>query len=163
MVPYSVTDVKPSRDVWISITTAQAWLLSWVSDILISIAVLNLAIEYSNRIIIDSFTVSILTAALMKALLVIILRLESGVSGYFESRGGAAWKSLHLLSTFALLFLSKFVILEAVNFVFGDHVEITGYITIVLLVIAMMGASFLMRLVYATLGPVAARKTSATA
>ena len=28
------------------------------------------------------------------------------------------------MTTFSILFLSKFVILEVVNFVFGDHVEL---------------------------------------
>ncbi len=130
-------------------------MLSWVSDILISIVVLNLAIEYSDRIIIDSFTISILTAVLMKALLVGSLRLEEGLSGYFVGRTGGKWTAMRWLATFALLFLSKLVILEALNIVFGDHVKISGYLPLILLILAIMASSLMMRVIYVGLGPTA--------
>jgi type IV secretory pathway VirB2 component (pilin) len=54
---------------------------------------------------------------------------------------------------FSILFLSKFVILEAVNVVFGDHVDLGHFIEIVVLILTMLVASALLQFVYRKLGP----------
>ena len=43
-------------------TRRQEIFLSWTSDVLIYIVVLNLFVEYNPKIVIDSFTISIFTA-----------------------------------------------------------------------------------------------------
>ena len=50
----------------ITITRAQARFVSWVSEVLLDIVVLNLFVEYVRTIVIDSFAISVLTALLMK-------------------------------------------------------------------------------------------------
>ena len=51
------------------ITKRQRQYVSWTSDVLVYIVVLNLFVEYVDKVVIDSFTISILTAILLKALL----------------------------------------------------------------------------------------------
>jgi hypothetical protein len=51
-----------------------------------------------------------------------------------------------------ILFISKFVILEVVDLVFGEHVELGGFITVVLLVLTMMIAREIVQRIYVSLG-----------
>ena len=55
-----------------TLTRAQYTYVSWYVDILIYTVVLNLFVEYVEAIQIDSFTISLLTAILLKALLALI-------------------------------------------------------------------------------------------
>jgi hypothetical protein len=66
-------------------TRRQMIFASWTKDVLIYIIVLNLFVEFNSKIIIDSFTISIFTAILLKILLEVILKLEHTVSERFKS------------------------------------------------------------------------------
>ncbi len=136
----------------IAITRSQERFASWMADVLVYTVVLNLFVEYFDAIIIDSFTISILTAVLLKALLDTVVGLEHRVSSYFRQREGTIFKILGLVSVFSILFLSKFFILEVVDLVFGDHVELGHFLEIVGLIIAMMLARAIMDRIYRSLG-----------
>ena len=45
----------------VTITRKQEIFFSWMSDVLIYTVVLNLFVEYADAVVIDSFTISILT------------------------------------------------------------------------------------------------------
>ena len=62
-----------------------------------------------------------------------------------------------MISVFSILFLSKFVILELVNIVFGDHVELGHFFEIVSIILTMLVGSALLRLVFRRLGRPAAQ------
>jgi hypothetical protein len=133
-------------------TPAQRIFISWTKDVLIYILVLNLFVEYHKAIVIDSFTISIFTAILLKVLLDIILGLEHKVAEFFESRAGASAKFLRILFTWLILFLSKFAILEVVDFVFGEHVELGKFLSVLTLVITLMVAREIVQRIYVSLG-----------
>jgi len=137
---------------------AQARFLSWVSAVLVDIVVLNLFVEFVHTIVIDSFSISILTAVLLKLMVDAVKGLEHSVSAYFAAKEGAIWKPVRFLAVWLVLFLSKFVILEAVNVVFGDHVELGSFIEIVGIVVTMLAANAALLAVYRSLG---ARDTEA--
>jgi hypothetical protein len=141
----------------ITITRAQARYVSWVSEVLLDIVVLNLFVEYVHTIVIDSFAISVLTALLMKLAIDAVKGLEHRVASYFRTKQGLVWRALGLLSVFSILFLSKFVILELVNVVFGDHVELGHFIEIVSIILTMLVGSALLRLVFRQLGGHAAQ------
>jgi hypothetical protein len=136
----------------ITITKPQARFVSWVSEVLVDIVVLNLFVEYVHTIVIDSFTISVLTALLMKLAIDAVKGLEHRVAGYFRTKQGLVWRALGLISVFSILFLSKFAILELVNIVFGDHVELGHFIEIVALILTMLAGSALLRFVFRQLG-----------
>jgi hypothetical protein len=56
------------------------------------------------------------------------------------------------VSLFAILFLGKLLILEVVNFVFGDHVELGHFIEVVALVLALMITRRLFGVLFTSLG-----------
>jgi hypothetical protein len=133
-------------------TRRQLAFFSWTRDVLIYVVVLNLFVEYVDKIVIDSFTISILTAILLKALLDLILGLEHRLADFFEARPGTLSKFLRIVSTWLILFLSKFLILEAVDLVFGDHVELGKFWHVLILVITLMVAREVVQRVYVALG-----------
>jgi len=136
----------------ISVTHSQHLFLDWMTAVLVYTVILNLFVEYSDAFVIDSFTISVLTAIVLKAFLDIILGLEHRVAAFFMAREGTFFRVLGILITFSILFLSKFVILEAIDIIFGDHVEISGFIPLVALIITMLVAEFLVHKIYERLG-----------
>jgi len=136
----------------IVITPAQQRFAGWMSDVLIYIVVLNLFVEYSGAIIIDSFTISILTAVLLKALLDILGGVEHRVAVFWQQREGTLNRILGIASVWAILFLSKFVILEVVDIVFGEHVELGHFLDIVLLIVTMIASRLVFQQIYERLG-----------
>ncbi len=99
-----------------------------MTDVLAYIVVLNLFVEHASAVVIDSFSISILTAILLKLMLDALLGVEHRVSTYFAAKPGRGFRILGPLSVFSILFFSKFLILEVVNFVFGDHVALGHFV-----------------------------------
>ena len=136
----------------VTISRKQEIFFSWSSDVLIYTIVLNLFVEYVDAVVIDSFTISILTAVLLKVLLDIVMRFEHRVRGFFAGKEGAFYRVAGTLSLVAILFVGKLVILEVVNFVFGDHVELGHFIEVVALVLALMITRRLWGVLFRSLG-----------
>ena len=122
----------------IRVTRAQELFASWVTDVLVYVMVLELFVQYLPRVITESFTVSILTAVVLKLLIDGIARLEHRAHGWFQRREGSGWRVLGLLTMFSILFISKFVVLEVVDIVFGDRVTLGGFIEVAFLVVTMI-------------------------
>jgi len=136
----------------VTITQKQHRYISWTSDVLVYIVILNLFVEFVDAIVIDSFWISILTAVLLKALLDVVIHLEHRVGDFFDEKGGQFFKFVGIAAKFLILFTSKFIILEVVDIVFGDHVELGHFIHVLVLIIAMIVAKALMVKVYKNLG-----------
>lgn len=134
------------------VTHAQEVYLTWSLDILVYTIVLNLFVEHHEAIIIDSFSISILTAILLTLLLHAIKGIEQGVHHFFENKGGRVYKVIGLLAAFSILFVSKFAILEIVNLVFGDHVELGHFVDVVFLIVVMLVARLSVVWIYKRLG-----------
>ncbi len=131
-----------------TLTRAQVIYRSWFADTLVYVLVLNLFVEYSDAIVIDSFTISAFTALLLKALLDALTTVEHRVRAVV----GRYNRTLAVLATLLILFLSKFVILEVVDLVFGEHVELGGFFHVIALVLTMMLARAAARRVDRALG-----------
>ena len=136
----------------ITITRNQRRFASWMTDVLVYIVVLNLFVEHHKAIEIDSFTISILTAILLKLMLDAIELVEDRVRAFFKQGEGTASKVLGYVAFFTILFLGKLLILEVVDLVFGDKVELGHFIDVIVLIIAMIAARELMAWIYRRLG-----------
>ncbi len=135
-----------------TITPAQARFISWVSEVLVDIVVLNLFVEFVHTVVIDSFYISILTAVLLKLMVDAVKGLEQPVSAfYFAAKSGGAWKTVRVVAVLLILFVSKFFILEVVNVVFRDHVELGSFLEVAAIVVTMLAANFMLQGVYQTL------------
>jgi hypothetical protein len=132
---------------------AQLVFLGVMSSVLVNIVVLNLFVEFSDKVIIDSFTISILTAALLTALLFVITRFEHRIGDFFfEQHTGRVWRITGVVAVWAVLFGSKFLILEAVDLVFGDHVELGKLLEVILIVVVMLASNALVSWFFDWLG-----------
>jgi hypothetical protein len=133
-------------------TRRQRVFADWLIDILIYLVVLNLFVEYTSSVVIDSFAISILTAMLLKLLLVVITLAKKTVWRWAGSKGSRLYTLVGILGVWAILFLSKFVILEAEDLVFGDLVELGSFVDVMLLVAALVVTRELVRRIYLWLG-----------
>ena len=136
----------------VTITSRQDIFISWSKDILIYILVLNLFVEFNSKIVIDSFTISIFTAIVLKILLEIVFKFEHLVGEFFKARPGKVSNFLRIISMWLILFLSKFLILEVIDIIFGDHVELGKFLDVIILVIALMLAREIFDRIYRALG-----------
>ena len=116
----------------------QRLFLLYFTAILIDLVVLNLFAEFWQHVTLDSFAVSLFAAALLQVLLKLTLALEHRVAAYFKARPGAAARVLRFASAWLILFGSKFVILAALNFAFGDSLVFGGPLHGVVALIAVL-------------------------
>ncbi len=131
-----------------------------VINVLVNVVVLNLVVEFVDDVVIDSFVISVLTAVLLTAMLSLIARVEHRVHHFFFDVH--SWRFAGVVAIWAILFGSKFLILEVVDLVFGDHVSLGHLLEVILIVVAMIIAGQLMQALYDRLGVDDAQSTEAS-
>jgi len=109
-------------------------------DVFVYVVVLNLAIEYFPAVVSEGFTLSLLTAVLLKLSLELVIVVKARAVARFR---GAM--SVHAkLTAVVLLWLaaagSKIAVLEMVNLVFGDAVSLGGFASVTLLVFSLLAS-----------------------
>jgi hypothetical protein len=109
-----------------------------VVDVFVYVAVLNLAIEYLPAVISESFTLSLLTAVLLKLSLELVLVVKARAVTRFRRAMTARTKLTAALLLWATAAGSKIVVLELVNLVFGDAVSLGGFVSVTLLVVTLL-------------------------
>lgn len=123
-------------------STSQRLFARYFTAILIDLVVLNLFAEYSERVAVDSFTVSLFAAVLLQILLKLTMALEHRVAEYFNAMQGGFARFMRFFSAWLILFGSKFVILEALSFAFGDSLRFSGalhgLIALIVVVVTML-------------------------
>ncbi len=115
------------------------------------VVVLNLAIEYVPAVISEGFTLSLLSAVLLKIALEVVIVLKTKVIDRFR----AATTRRGKVTAGGLLWVvaagSKLVVLELVDLVFGDAVSLGGFIPVTALVVALLvSRASVRRLLYGT-------------
>jgi hypothetical protein len=93
---------------------------------LVDLVVLGLFAQYWDHVTADSFTVMLLAAVLLQLLLKLTIALEHRLAAFFNARPGGFAKFMRFFTAWLVLFGSKFVILEALTFVFGDRLRFAG-------------------------------------
>lgn len=122
----------------------QKLFIRYFTAILVDLTVLNLFDEYWDYVVIESFTISLLAALLLQILLQITIKIEHRIAAYFKSKPGTLAKVLRVVSAWAVLFGSKFAILEAINIAFGDQVlfggPYHGIVAFIVVIVVMLAA-----------------------
>ena len=120
----------------------QRLFLRYFTGVLIDLVVLNLFVEYTDKVFVDSFTISILAAVLLQVLLKLTIAVEHRVAAYFKAKPGGFMKFMRFFCAWLVLFGSKFVILEALVLAFGDSVRFEGMwhgiVTLIVVVVVML-------------------------
>jgi hypothetical protein len=125
-------------------TDRQRLVVRYLFGVLIDLVVLNLFDEFSNSVTVASFSWSLLAAILLQALLKATIAIEHYVAEFFNSKQGSFAKFMRFFGAWFVLFLSKFVIMEVISFVFGDKVRfegmLHGVVPLIIVVTAMVVA-----------------------
>ncbi|HEY6747227.1 MAG TPA: hypothetical protein VI357_16100 [Mycobacteriales bacterium] len=109
-----------------------------VLDVLGYVVVLNLFVEYLPTVLTETFTLSLLTALLLKAILELVVAVKNGVKARYRKALTRTGKVVAAVGLWLVLVASKFVVLEAVDLVFGDRVSLGGFVPVTLLIVALM-------------------------
>mgnify|MGYP003578402622 CR=1 FL=1 len=130
----------------------QRLFLRYYTGTLMDLVVLCLFSEWSDKVQVDSFTIALLAAVLLQALLKGTIAVEHWVAGHFKGKTGGWWKFARYFCAWLVLFGSKFVILEALSFAFGESVKfegaLHGLIWLIIVVVVMLIAEEIMVRVY---------------
>ena len=137
-------------------TNRQRLFMRYFTAILIDLVVLNLFVEYSGKVFVDTFTTSLLAAVVLQALLKLTIALEHKVMDWFKGRGGGWMTFLKYFTAWLILFGSKFVILEALVQLFGHNLRFEGrwhgIVTLIVVILVMLVAEELIVRLYRKLG-----------
>jgi len=133
-------------------TNRQRLFLYYLTAILIDLVVLNLFVEYTDNVVIDSFTISLCAAVVLQVLVKATIALEHRVADYFKAKPGRLARFLRFFCAWLLLFGSKFVILEVIDFGFGDSVmfagPLHGIVMLIVVLVAMLLAEEVVTRIY---------------
>jgi hypothetical protein len=134
-----------------SFSRRQQLFVRYILFILIDLAVLNLFNEFWAYVSITYFSISLLAVLLLQILLQLTIAIEHRVAKYFIEKQGLKAKVHRALSTWLILFISKLVILQAINYAFGESVlfggPLHGVIAFIIVVITIiMAEQFFLRL-----------------
>ena len=123
-------------------TDRQRLIIRYLFGVLIDLVILNLFDEFSDSVTVASFSWSLLAAILLQALLKATIAVEHQVAVFFNARPGAFMRFMRFFGAWLVLFGSKFVILEAISFVFGDKVRFEGIwhgvVTLIIVAVVMI-------------------------
>lgn len=126
------------------ISNSQKLFVRYLVAVLIDLTVLNLFDEFWDLVTIDPFSVSVLAAILLQVLLKVTLVLEHKVAAYFNAKTGGFARFMRFFTAWLILFGSKFAMLGAIDFAFGDDVQFTGplhgVVSFIVVVVVMLAA-----------------------
>jgi hypothetical protein len=125
---------SPGRRVrsWLSIRPAD------VIDVFVYVVVLNLAVEYVPSVISENFTLSLLTALLLKVALEVVILLKTHIVAGLRAANTRRAKAAIGVVLWVVAAGSKFVVLKLVDLIFGDAVSLGGFISVTLLIAVLL-------------------------
>ena len=151
-----MTEEIPGIALTDEIKNSQRLFVRYLVAVLIDLTVLNLFDEFWELVTIGPFSVSMLAAILLQVLLKATLVLEHKVAAYFNEKSGGFAKFMRFFTAWLILFGSKFVMLGAIDFAFGDDVLFTGplhgVVSFIVVVMVMLAAEEIAVRIYRRLG-----------
>lgn len=109
-------------------------------DFFVYVVVLNLTIEYLPSVLSESFTLSLLTAALLKVALEVVLLLKGMMLVRLRAATSPAGKVAASIMLWGVAVGSKFVVLTMIDIAFGGAVSLGGFVSVTLLIAALLAS-----------------------
>jgi hypothetical protein len=151
-----MTEEIPGIALTEEINNSQRLFVRYLVAVLIDLTVLTLFDEFWELVTVDPFSVSVLAAILLQVLLRATLVLEHKVAGWFSAKPGGFARFMRFFTAWLILFGSKFVMLGAIDFAFGDDVLFTGplhgVVSFIVVVMVMLAAEEIAVRIYRRLG-----------
>ncbi|MCZ4410038.1 hypothetical protein O3Q51_14545 [Cryomorphaceae bacterium 1068] len=138
-----------------TISNHQQFFNRLIVAVLVDLVVLGLFNEFWELVVIDLFSIALVAALLLQVLLKLTLVIEHKVAAYFNKKSGVMPKVMRFVSAWAILFVSKLLILEVINYAFGEHVQFLGpwhgVVAFIVVVIGILVAEGIVRKIYKAL------------
>jgi len=109
-------------------------------DVLVYVVVLNLAIEYFPAVISETFTLSLLTAVVLKLVLEGVRALKRLVLARLRTAARPVQKATAAAMLVLLLPGSKIVVLEVIALLFAGRVQLGGFFAVTGLILVLLAA-----------------------
>jgi hypothetical protein len=141
----TAAEVSLPHDRCVNASQARAPLGRWIRarpadviDVFVYVVVLNVAIEYVPAVISEGFTLSLLTALLLKVALEVVILVKSRIVGGLRAANTRRAKAALAIGLWVFAVGSKFVVLLLIDLTFGDAVSLGGFIQVTVLIIALL-------------------------
>ena len=108
--------------------------------------------DYTNILHTGTYSTTFLMAIVMQILTYLTYMAKDRFVDWFKSRKNLKSKALIVFGVWLIIFLSKFVFLWVIEFVFFGTVEISGFLGLLLMVVILTIAQKLVEIVYCKLG-----------
>jgi hypothetical protein len=116
-----------------------------IVDVFVSVVVLNLFVECLPRVFSETFTLTLLTAILLQAVLEFVVAAEHRIRNRIRAAATPLGKAPAATMLWVVLFGSKFAVLEIVALAFGDRVSLGGPVAVTALVLTLLLSRALVR------------------
>ena len=155
-----MTTTTTSASLWETLehtpSLRQRVFMRYLTATLVDLAVLGLFVEYWEYVSSNSFMVLLLAAVVLQILLKLTIAVEHRVAAFFNARPGGFSKFMRFFCAWLVLFGSKFVILEALVFAFGDRLKFSGpfhgIVALIVVVVVMLIVEAVLVKLYRRLG-----------
>jgi len=91
--------------------------------------------DYTDILYTSSYSTTFLAAVVMQALVYPTFKFKGWIARYFTRDDGTKNTIALVGCVWAVMFVSKFIFLGILNFVFGDNIEIRGFVGLVVIII----------------------------
>ena len=109
-----------------------------VIDVFVYVVVLNLAVQHLPQVISESFSLSLLTALLLKVTLELVVLLKGRILTRLRAASTRRAKIAAGLTLWVVAAGSKVLVLNLVDLFFGSAVSLGGFLSTTLLVLALL-------------------------
>ena len=150
-----------------SFTQKQLLFLKYTLIVLIDLVVLGLFNQYWDLVFIETFTIAMFTAMLLQFLMQVAMKIEHIAADYFfGGKTGTHVKIMRGVSAWAIIFVSKLVILKALSIAFGSSVLFSGpmhgVVSFIVVVTGIIIAEQVVMWIYRSLGDSEAKDLNPT-
>lgn len=105
-----------------------------VLGVLLYSVVLGFFNDYTHILHTTSYSVTFLLAVVMQILTYLTFAVKNSAQVWFQDKNSKAYKFALIFTIWLILFLSKFVFLWVISFVFRQEVHISGFVGLLLIV-----------------------------
>jgi hypothetical protein len=138
-VPATIADGDPMSEQVESLPQrVEPRLAAAIVDVFVYVVVLNLFVEYLPQVLSETFTISLLTAVLLKGVLEVVVAAKDRVKARLRQATTPIGTVVAAVLLWLVLFGSKFLVLEVTDLVFGDRVSLGGFFSVSLLILGLL-------------------------
>lgn len=132
-------------------STKQELFREIVLGTLVYSVVLGFFNDYTEIIHTGTYSTTFLVAVVLEILTFITFWLKGLVVKKFKGREDSRYKVALVFGVWLIMFLSKFVFLAAIDFIFGGNVKVSGFIGLVLIIAIMAISKKIIEIIYGKL------------